>query len=112
VGLKFKSQSGIVPPVPGCSPKLNGSKSLVPAAKRPSETARSMLIIKFGKNMSMNKFEHLMKYFVTMCHNPNSPRLINGLYQIHCIKLLEFSDFILSVYQIALSSTKKNLDFC
>ena len=53
--------------------------ALMPAGKRPGGTTSPMLTVKFGKNMSRNKFEHLMKYCVTMCHSPNSPRLINDL---------------------------------
>jgi hypothetical protein len=64
----------------------------MPAGKLPGGTTRSMLTVKFIKNMSRNKFEHLMQYCVTMSHSPNSPRLINDLCQLHCIKLLEFPD--------------------
>jgi hypothetical protein len=53
--------------------------TLMPAGKRPGGTAYAMLTVKFVKNMSRNKFEHLMKYFVTMYHSPNSLRLINDL---------------------------------
>ena len=53
--------------------------ALMPAGKRSGGSTRPVLLIKFGKSMSRNNFEHLMKYCVTMCHSPNSPCLINGL---------------------------------
>jgi hypothetical protein len=42
----------------------------MPAAKRPYGTARPMPILRFGKNMFLNKVEHLMKYWIILCNNP------------------------------------------
>ena len=88
-------QAGYSIPEAASAGKLHKQQvnALMPAGKRSGSTARSIFTVKLGKNMSRNKFEHLMKYCVTMCHSPNSPCLINGLCQIHCIKFLEFSDF-------------------
>ncbi|AEB10651.1 hypothetical protein Desac_2851 [Desulfobacca acetoxidans DSM 11109] len=51
----------------------------MPAKKKPKQTASAMLPLRFAEYLPRNKCEHLMKYCVTICHKPNSPRLINGL---------------------------------
>jgi len=57
------------------SRKLHGKQvhQLAPTGKRPGLAAGAVLGFQLGKMMSRNKFEHLIKYCVTMGHSPNSP---------------------------------------